>query len=340
MKLVFIPIFYRLPMSKFAVYIGSTCPPNVEAYLDARIDKWTCDSLDLIVSENCSVPEWLTSTGELTVQSYPYEIGNGVDMTRGAAIITREYINDFRPDQIRQITQPRWHAPGVIAGSAGTETVVETRASSSMFGEYKNDPNPTRSFFANNILGRSIFFSDKLYTPKYGSISTPWWSNTERCVEVRKVNPTRFSPDSKPLSSIPSLGDFQIITVGRISEKKGMDLLLEVSKIIPEFGFIVVGSEQDPDLAQALRERPNIFVHNPVPYIEMPGVYAAADVVLSVSRLEWGGVSRAMLEARATAAPVVALDIEDAASVANVTCDGNSESIVEGIKQALTGVDA
>lgn len=325
-------------MSKFAVYLGSNCPPNMEAYLDARIEEWTCDSLDLIVSENCSVPEWLTSVSGLTVVNYPYEIGDGVDMARGAAAITREYIRNFTSDRIRQITQPRWHAPGVIAGSAGTKTVVETRASSSMFGEYKTDTNPARSFFANNILGRSIFFSDKLYTPKYGSISIPWWSNTERCIEVRKVNPNRFSPDSKPLSSIPSLGEFQIVTVGRISEEKGMDLLLGVSKILPEFGFIIVGPERDAQLAQALRERPNVLVHNPVPYIEMPGVYAAADAVLSVSRLEWGGVSRAMLEARATATPVVALEIGDAGSVANVTCDGDPESIAEGIKQVLTGI--
>lgn len=326
-------------MGKFAVYLGSNCPPNMEAYLDARVNEWTCDSLDLIVSEDCPVPEWLTSIHKLTVVSYPYEIGDGVDIMKGAAAITRQYLQDFNPDRIRQITQPRWHAPGVIAGSVGTKTVVEARASSSMFGEYKTDPNQIRSFFANNILGRSIFFSDKLYTPKYGSISIPWWSKAERCIEVRKVNPDRFSPDAKPLSSMPSLGSFQIVTVGRISKEKGMDLLLEVSKILSEFGFIVVGPERDPELAQALRERPNVFVHSPVSYIEMPGVYAAADAVLSVSRLEWGGVSRAMLEARATATPVIALNIRDAASVANVTCDDDPESIAEGIKQVLTGVD-
>lgn len=324
-------------MSKFAVYLGSSCPPNMEAYLDARISEWIFKSLDLIVLADCTLPEWLKSTDDLTVVRYHRKTKDGVNMARAAAAVSRQYIQDFSPDRIRQITQPRWHAPGIVAGSAGTGTTVETRASSSMFTEYRTDANTLRSFLANNVLGRSIFLSDRLHTPKYGSVSIPWWSSTERSIELRKVNYDRFSPDTRPLASMPTIKDGHIVTVGRISRQKGMDLLLNVSKILTEFDFTVVGPERDAQLAQSLRERPNVVVHEPVPYIKMPGVYAAADVVLSVSRLEWGGVSRAMLEARATETPVVALDIKDASSVADVTCDSDPESIAEAVRQVLTG---
>jgi glycosyltransferase involved in cell wall biosynthesis len=70
-------------------------------------------------------------------------------------------------------------------------------------------------------------------------------------------------------------------------------------------------------------------------YDEMPGAYAACDVLLSTSRVEWGGISRAMLEAKAVGRPVVALDRGDAASVADATVRPAPDLIVSALRSTV-----
>jgi glycosyltransferase involved in cell wall biosynthesis len=213
--------------------------------------------------------------------------------------------------------------------------LVCTRASASLFDEYHEAPSPVRAWLANNVLGRSIFLSDRVYTPKYGGIEVPWWAPADLVREERTVNSDRFSSEAVPYENLFTQDRDRVIIVGRISRRKGTDLLLKVAKRLEDVEFAVVGPVGDENLAARADDAPNIRRHQPVDYIEMPGLYAAANIVLSVSRLEWGGVSRAMLEGKSAGCPVVAIDHGEAGSVADITVPADPDAIIDAIRQTL-----
>jgi glycosyltransferase involved in cell wall biosynthesis len=322
-------------MGRVGLYLGGKCPPNMEAYLDSLLFDFNFNNVDIITVKNCSIPPWLVNDNRVTIRRCAVDTGEGIDIVWRTTKATRQYISEYSPKTIRQITQPRWHAPGVILGALGSDVRIETRASASMFTEHRTADHRFRSFAANNVLGRSVFFSDTLYTPKYGAVDTPWWSTTETVIEERKINQDRFSADTEPLQDLFDQSTQRVISVGRVSKRKGMDLLLKVAKHLPEWEFSIVGPIRDQDLATSLNKQKNIILYGEVPYIDMPRVYTAADILLSVSRLEWGGISRAMLEAHAVELPVVALDIEDAAEVADIVVPESSAAIVGGLKNVF-----
>lgn len=322
-------------MRRVGLYLGGRCPPNMEAYLDALLFDVDFNDIDIITLQSCSLPSWLIDDDRVTIRRYTVDTGEGLDIVWRTANATRQYVSEYSPKTIRQITQPRWHAPGIIFGTRGSDVRIETRASASMFTEHRTADHRLRSFAANNVLGRAVFLSDTLYTPKYGAVDTPWWSTTETVIEERRINQERFSPDAEPLPDLFDQSNHRVVSVGRVSKRKGMDLLLEAAERLPEWEFSIVGPIRDQDLANSLSARKNISLYGSVPYVDMPRVYAAADVLLSASRLEWGGISRAMLEARAVGLPVVALDIEDAAEVADVAVPDSPAAIVAGLEKVL-----
>lgn len=322
-------------MARVGLYLGRRCPPNMEAYLDGWLAADERGAVDLVVRDDCPLPGWLREHAGVVVRRYDVAAGGGVRNVTATAATVRRYLREHDPDVVRQITQPRWHAPGVILGTARSDARVETRASSSMFAEFRGATDPVRSFLANNVLGRAVFLGDVLYTPRYGGVDPPWWSTCRLVVEPRRVNGDRFSPAAEPRTDLFGSGDRRVLAVGRVSRRKGMDRLADVASRLPDWRFAVVGERRDGELVRALETRENVRLHGPIPYVEMPGAYASADVLLSTSRLEWGGISRAMLEASAVGTPVVALDIEDAATVADVVVPDEPVHIARGLEEAL-----
>jgi glycosyltransferase involved in cell wall biosynthesis len=309
----------------------------MEAYLDSLLYRTQEEeaTFDLLAVGDCDVPAWLTEDGRLTLARYSAPETTGLGRTRVAAEVTRQYLKSGTPNAIRQITQPRWHAPGVLLGAFGFDVEVCTRASASLFDEYREAPSPVRAWLVNNAIGRAIFLADKVYTPRFGGIEVPRWAPAERIVEERIVNGDRFSPDTPPREGLFSADKDRVLTVGRISRRKGIDLLLDVADRLKDVAFAVVGPVGDDDLSKTVDASPNIRLHPPVDYVEMPGLYAAADLVLSVSRLEWGGVSRAMLEGKSMGRPVVALDRGQAASVADEAVPPDPDVIAAAVCRQL-----
>lgn len=324
-------------MSQSALYLGSRCPPNMEAYLDSLLYRTREEgaTFDLLVVGDCNVPSWLAEEDRLTLLRYSAPQATGLGRARVAAQVTRRYLGSVNADVVRQITQPRWHAPGVMLGAIGFDVTVCTRASASLFDEYDEAPSPVRAWLANNALGQTIFLADKVYTPRFGGIEVPGWAPAERIVEERIVNADRFSPDTPPRENLFSADKDRVLTVGRISYRKGIDLLMHVADRLEDTTFAVVGPIGDDDLTATVNASPNIRLHPPVDYIEMPGLYAAADLVLSVSRLEWGGVSRAMLEGKSMGRPVVALNRDQADSVADETVPADPDLIAAAVRRQL-----
>jgi glycosyltransferase involved in cell wall biosynthesis len=249
--------------------------------------------------------------------------------------VVRRHLRSHEPVEIRQITQPRWHAPGVLLGAAGSDVDVCTRASDSLFGEYRQAPSPARAWLANNVLGQSIYLSDRVFTPKYGGVTLPWWTRASLVVEERTVNEERFTPEAKPCEGLFDGEKNRVLTVGRVSRRKGIDLLLAVARRLDDYEFTVVGPADEETLVAEMDAASNVHHHPPVEYVEMPGLYTASDLVLSVSRLEWGGVSRAMLEGKAAGRPVVALDRESASNVADIVAPAEPPAIADAVRSQL-----
>jgi glycosyltransferase involved in cell wall biosynthesis len=92
-----------------------------------------------------------------------------------------------------------------------------------------------------------------------------------------------------------------IMFAGRLVEKKGLPIVLEVSRLRPAVQFLVVG---DGPLASLLHKRPsNLSWRQAVPPDQMPAYYAASDGVLLPSRDE--GLPLVVQEALACGCPTV-----------------------------------
>ena len=161
-------------------------------------------------------------------------------------------------------------------------------------------------------------------------------------------NPMPISRGAPPLRRRLNLRDSDqvVITVGRFSPEKGMDVLLDafalLARRIENAHLVLVGDGQErPKLeAQAGSFRLNGRVHF-VGSCETPGDYVAdADVFVLPSRSE--GIPNAVLEAMAMGKPVVATAV---GGVPEIITDGVSGRLVpaerpdllaEGLAEVLT----
>lgn len=141
---------------------------------------------------------------------------------------------------------------------------------------------------------------------------------------------------------------FNIVSCGRLSPEKGMDLAIEACKILIDKGYtnfkwwVVGGGPIENDLAQQI-EKFGVENHiqllgmqsNPYPYI------AKSDLLVQPSRFE--GHSVAIMEAKILKTPIVAT--KSAAKeqiqhrVNGVLCDTTAESIANAIEKVLTDKD-
>jgi glycosyltransferase involved in cell wall biosynthesis len=309
----------------------------MEAYLDGLAQRERdSTAFDVLIDEDCNIPQWLYDDDCFTFRHYDLGYGSGRSLIQIAADGVRSYLSEHDPDEIRQITQPRWHAPGILLGSRGESLRRCTRVSHSNFTEYQTTTGVERirEFGANNVIGQAIFLADAVYTPEYGGVSLPWWSRS-KLIEEPRVAGRQFRSDVDPLESLFTQDTRRVLTVGRVSEKKGIDLLLDTALELPDWEFVVVGPLREDELVDRAGDITNVTLYGPLDYIEMPRAYAACNVLLSTSRVEWGGISRAMLEAHAVDRPIVALDIEDAASIATVTVDSTPCSVATGLQTAI-----
>lgn len=135
----------------------------------------------------------------------------------------------------------------------------------------------------------------------------------ERIVPLRNgVDLDLFLPgDREALRRKYGLDGPTLISVGHLISRKAHDLVIEALPHLPEFRLLVAGEGPEDAALRALAEK--LQVANRVsflgrrPHEELPGLYAAADVlVLASSREGWANV---LLEAMACGTPVVASNV-------------------------------
>ena len=101
-------------------------------------------------------------------------------------------------------------------------------------------------------------------------------------------------------------GDFFVLFVGRLIQKKGADILMHVAIKLPQIKFMFVGDgPMLSDLKQYSCQAKNIYIMGKKNQDQMPFFYGASDVVVVPSQYE-EGFARVTLEALFSGRPVVA----------------------------------
>ncbi len=204
-------------------------------------------------------------------------------------------------------------------------------------------------------LGRYTFKQTHriiVHTKTYGATSRILWS-FDVSVIPSAVNPERFGEniDSHSVIARHGLEDKKLVLfVGRIVPHKGLDYLIDSAEFTPpEICYLIVGRG---DYLSTLRRKAKekglekrIFFTGKVPSKSLPSYYAASDVFVlpSISRLEAFGL--VVLEAMASAKPVI---ISNIPGVTELITDGeeglhvepmNARDLADKIKQILSDED-
>src|SRR3989338_5104476 len=126
-------------------------------------------------------------------------------------------------------------------------------------------------------------------------------------VYVYWVDQNNFKPMDKETSrdkiKIPQ--KFTVLFVGRLIEKKGAGLLMEIAQELKDINFVFVGDGPiERDLKQASEAHHNIFVVGRKTPQEIPVYYGSADIGVLPSQYE-EGFARVTLEALSCGRPVI-----------------------------------
>jgi glycosyltransferase involved in cell wall biosynthesis len=139
-------------------------------------------------------------------------------------------------------------------------------------------------------------------------------------VLVRNCGPNLVHGESCRRSSVNGCGLIRVLWIGRISEEKRFDWLLDIAERCPEITFEIVGGPNvDSEYASSLITRAdkvsNIKMHGRVPYAEMVDYYQCSDILCCTSAYE--GFPNTFLEAWSLGVPVVSTCDPDGVIAAN-----------------------
>lgn len=137
-------------------------------------------------------------------------------------------------------------------------------------------------------------------------------------VHYTGVDRTRFAPaDRAAAKAALHVSGALIITVGALVPRKNQALAIEAMAGLPHATLLIVGGGPDKAGLEALIGRhgleDRVRLSGPVPHAELPGLMAAADVMLLMSKSE--GLANVWVEAMACGTPIVIGDIGGAREV-------------------------
>ncbi|OGV61438.1 MAG: hypothetical protein A2283_01140 [Lentisphaerae bacterium RIFOXYA12_FULL_48_11] len=129
---------------------------------------------------------------------------------------------------------------------------------------------------------------------------------------------------------------FMVLFVGRLMQKKGTSVLINVAKLLPDVNFVFVGIGEDTEmLAEVSRHHKNIIHAGPVPNNELTKYYSAADLLCIPSQYE-EGLGRVVMEAVACGTPVVGANKGGIPDALDDSVSILVDPTVENIKTAIS----
>jgi len=148
--------------------------------------------------------------------------------------------------------------------------------------------------------------------------------------------PNAVDPGAMPREGI-TIGDPQVVYVGRLSGEKGVDVLAEAAGLLPrEATLVIVGSGDAGLLGRAL-ELPNVKYVGYQPHEAALRYIRGSRALVLPSRQE--GMPTAALEAMAMGVPVVASDIPELRELSDNLAffrAGDPRALAEAVSRVLT----
>jgi glycosyltransferase involved in cell wall biosynthesis len=252
----------------------------------------------------------------------------------GEVKILKEYLDQFNPDVLWQVTRPPTHGflLSIFEKLEGTSFIFRYSGDRFNAFKYQNGIKKIVHFGVNNLIGR---------IPPHVSIANIALGKRGK-KQLNQVgvpnNKTKILPptvDSKRFESLSRDTDIlddkvksgKVITfVGRVSYQKGIGLLERtIPNLIedrPDLNFIFIGKVYDR-LNIPQRAQSNIHYLNVVNPEHIPKYLAASDLVILPSHFE--GVPRVLIESLAAGTPVLARDVGDIPAVTKNTFETDIE---------------
>lgn len=307
---------------------GTRLPGNVRTFLTnvRRLldDHPVTFEFDLLVSDGVDAPDGYEQVDP--------GFGNRNRAVRTLQTLTRgltEYARGRSIDLLFQVTKFPLHGCATTIAGRRTDTPVLTRFAGDNFREFRlsSGVNAVKAFGLNNVVGRvPVRWSDRIIALGPHGRSEIERRNVDAPVEEipQPVNRNRFSSvpaerqrELAQLFGFPT-SENVLLTVGRLTERKGMGALIETAEELYERGesfrwYVLGDGPMREDLAGTRGVEPLCRVE----FDEIPDYYRAVDLVVHPSLIE--GLPNVLLEAASCGTPTVARDVGDSSIVASAT---------------------
>ncbi|MFB6201879.1 MAG: glycosyltransferase family 4 protein [Halorhabdus sp.] len=313
---------------------GTRLPGNVRTFL-TNVRQLLSDhpisiTLELIINEDIDVPD-----GYMGIDPGLGSPDRAMDTLKTLTSGLTAYATDSDPDLLFQVTKFPLHGCATVIAGRRTDTPVLTRFAGDNFREFRisSGLDAVRVFGLNNVVGRiPIHWSDRIIVlGPHGRSEITGRNDDVPIVEIpQPVDRGQFSPvsDERERELAEQFGfstsERVLLTVGRLTERKGMDALIETAERLYErgepFQWYVIG---DGPMRDDLDATPGVEPIGRVDFADMPDYYRAVDLVVHPSRIE--GLPNVLLEAAACGTPTVARDVGDSSLVASATFESTAE---------------
>lgn len=307
---------------------GTRLPGNVRTFLE-NVRRLLTDvdrdlTFDLVVRKGHGD----ALSGYTTVDPGLAETNRAIETIRSLTHGMTAYAKERNPDLLWQVTKFPIHGFAAVVAGHRTDVPVLTRFAGDNFREYKlanSTVERLKTYCLNNTFGRvTAAAADATIVLGPNGRDEIKCRGGGRLYEIpQPVNRDRFHLSDRAQSAIrEDLGlpteDLVLLSVGRVSRRKGMDDLAVAAKELAQqdvdLTWCVVGEGPYRPRVNSL---PVVHAEGRVPHEDIPRYYQAADLVVHPSKIE--GLPNVLLEAAACGTPTLARDVGDSATVASAT---------------------
>ncbi|MBX0285480.1 glycosyltransferase family 4 protein [Halomicroarcula sp. F28] len=314
---------------------GTRLPGNVRTFLE-NIRRLLTDAghdlnCDLLIREGCGEDV----DGYTPVDPGLSETERAIGTLRTLTQAVTTYANEQEPDLLWQVTKFPLHGCATTIAGRRTGTPVLTRFAGDNFNEFRfsEGVSAVKAFALNNLFGRvPVHGSERVIVlGPHGRSEIKRRNDDIPVTEIpQPVDRDKFSPvpaeRERELARELGFPDEEriFLTVGRLTERKGMRTLVETAEELygrgEPFRWYVIGDgPMRPELAATHGVEPL----GRVDFVAMPDYYRAADLVVHPSLIE--GLPNVLLEAAACGTPTVARNVGDSATAASASFEDDAE---------------
>lgn len=318
------------PCIRVGVVGGTRLPGNVRTLL-ANIQRLLTDhptsfELDLVVHNTIDAPP-----GYEQVDPGFRNPDRALGTLRVMTSVLTNYASAHEVDLLWQVTKFPLHGCATAVAGCRTDTPVLTRFAGDNFREFhfSSGLDKAKTFGLNNVLGQvPVHWSDRVIVlGPYGRSEVESRNDDVTVEEIpQPIDRDRFSRVANECErelarkfGFPA-SQRVFLTVGRLTERKGMAALVETAETLSDrgipFKWYVLG---DGPMREELATTQGVEPLGRVNFERMPDYYRAADLVVHPSLVE--GLPNVLLEAAACGTPTLARDVGDSALVASATFD-------------------